>query len=77
MPVIVHPFCKSFFIICDRYADISKKAVVIWVDDSLNTSEDYLGYYQILNIKGDTIAEVIKDSFIFLRLPTINIRCQT
>jgi len=44
-----------YSIMCDEYTDISNKEqlsiCVCWVDDNLEAHEDFLGYYQVTNIK--------------------------
>ena len=42
-----------------------------------SAKEDFLGYYEIPNIKSDTIVAVIKDSLIRFQLPIQNLRGQT
>ena len=72
---------KFYSIMCDEYTDISNKEqlsfCVRWVDNELNAHEDFLGYYEIPNIKSDTIVRVIKDSLIRFNLPMCNLRGQT
>jgi hypothetical protein len=74
---------KSNFyaIMCDEYTDISNKEqlsiCVRWVDDNLEAHEDFLGYYQIPNIKSDTIVSAIKDALTRFELPLTNLRGQT
>ena len=54
-----------FSIICDEYTDISNKEELTfflrWVDESFNESEDYLGFYEVPNVKSDTIVSAIRD----------------
>ena len=51
---------KSFYaIICDEYTDISNKEQLTlclrWVDDCFRVREDFIGFYEVKNIKSDTI----------------------
>jgi len=50
---------------------------VRWVDESLNPHEDFLGFFEIPNIKSDTIVSAMKDVFIRCNLPISNLRGQT
>ena len=72
---------KFFSIICDKYTDVSNKEqlsfCVRWVHENLTPKEDFLGYYEIPNIKSDTIVQAIKDSLIRFQLPLQNLRGQT
>ena len=57
---------------CDEYADILNKQqlsfCVRWVDQDLNACEDFLGFYEILNIKAQTIVTAIKYALIRFNL---------
>ena len=59
---------RYFSIIADEYTDISNKEQLTlclrWVDDNFDPHEDFIGFYNIPNIKSDTIASVIKDIII-------------
>ena len=72
---------KFFSIICYEYTDASNKEdlslCVRWIDQNLIANEDFLGFYEIPNIKSDTIVEVIKDSMIRFELPINCLRGQT
>ena len=48
-----------------------------WVDKGFNTHEDFIGSYNVDNIKGeDTLVTVIKDVLIKLNIPLRNARGQ-
>ena len=70
-----------YAIMCDEYTDFSNKEQlsfsVRWVDDDLKAHEDFLGYYQISNIKSDTLVSAIKDALIIFEFPLTNLRGQT
>ena len=72
---------RFFSTICDEYTDVSNKEqlsfCVRWVDRNLCGNEDFLGYYEIPNIKSDTIVNAIKDSMIRFELPMQCLRGQT
>ena len=40
-----------------------------WVDKGFNTHEDFVGSYNVNNIKADTLVTVIKDVLIRLNIP--------
>ena len=69
-----------YSIICDEYTDISNKEQLTrclrWVDDSFNSHEDFIGFYQVPNIKSDTLVMVIKDIRIRLQIPLQRCRGQ-
>ena len=56
-----------FAVMCDEYTDISNKQqlsfCIRWVDEALNSHEDFLGFYEIPNIRSDTIVSAMKDAF--------------
>ena len=58
---------KMFAVMCDEYTDISNKQqlsfCVRWVDEAFNSHEDFLGFYEIPNIRSDTIVSAMKDAF--------------
>ena len=64
---------RMFSLMCDEYTDVSNKQQLSmclrWIDDSLNPHEDFLGFYELLNIASDTIASAIKDSSTRFNLP--------
>ena len=70
-----------YAIMCDEYTDLSNEEqlsiCVRWVDDNLEAHEDFLGYYQIHNIKSNTIVSAIKDALVRFELPLTNLRGQT
>ena len=66
---IVNDIRPNFFsLLGDEYTDISNKeqlAICLrWVTENLDVFEDFLGFYEIPNIKSDTIVDSIKDSLI-------------
>ena len=56
---------KEQFIICFR-----------WVDKGFNTHEDFIGIYNVDNIKSDALVTVIKEVLIRLNIPLSNARGQ-
>ena len=54
---------QFFGIMADEYTDISNKELLSlcfrWTDDSLDTHKDFLGYYELPDIKSETIMTVI------------------
>ena len=54
-----------FLIIYDKYTDISNTKQLTfclrWVDESFNEHEDFLGIYEVPNIKTDTIVSTVRD----------------
>ena len=70
---------KFFGIIADKYTDISNKELLSmcfrWIKD-LRVHEDFVGYYELPDIKSDTIVIVIKDSLIRMELPLNDLRAQ-
>ena len=72
---------KMFSIMCDEYTDTSNKEQLSlctrWIDDELNANEDFLGFYQLTNIKSDTIVKAITDSLTRLSLPISDLKGQT
>ena len=61
-----------FSIMCDEYTDISNKEQLTfcmrWVNDDLQVSEKFLGFYEIPNIRSNTIVAVMKDILIRYQL---------
>lgn len=55
----------SFAIMADEYTDIGNleqlSMCIRTVDDDLVISEDFLGFYQLNDIRNDTIVNAIKD----------------
>ena len=70
-----------FAVMCDENTDISNKQqlsfCIRWVDEALNSHEDFLGFYEIPNIRSDTIVSAMKDTFIRFNLPFSDLRGQT
>ena len=60
-----------YSIMADEMTDCSNKEQFViccrWVDKSLNTHEDFIGIYNVNNIKADTLVTVIKDILIRFR----------
>ena len=46
-----------------------------WIED-LRVLEDFVGYYELLDIKSDTIVTTIKDSLIKMQLSLNDLRAQ-
>ena len=70
---------NSFYaIIFDEYTDVSNKEQLTfclrWVDDCFNIREEFLGFYEVKNIKSDTIGFAIKD--ILLRIQISLDKCR-
>ena len=72
---------RFFSIIADEGTDVSSKEqlsfCLLSVDKNLNAFEDFIGFYQLENIKSDTIVQVIKDILIRMNLSLSNCRGQT
>ena len=70
---------KFFGIIADEYTDISNKELLSmcfrWIKD-LRVHEDFVGYYELPDIKSDTIVTAIKDSLIRMQLSLNDLRAQ-
>ena len=70
---------KFFGIIADEYTDISNKELLSacfrWIKD-LRHHEDFVGYYELQDIKSDTIVIAIKDSLIRMQLSLNDLRAQ-
>ena len=73
--------CKFYSTMSDEYTDVANKEQLSfclrWIDENLCAKEDFLGYYELLNIKSDTIVAVIRDCLIRFELPIQNLRGQT
>ena len=71
---------KSIFysIIAGEVTDCSNKEQFIiclrWVDKGFDTHEDFIGIYNVDNIKAETLATVIQDVLIRLNIPLSNVR---
>ena len=54
-----------FATICDEYTDVSNKeqlAICLrWVDDYFESPEDFFGFYELKDIKSDTIVAATRD----------------
>ena len=59
-------------IIADESTDVSNKEQLSFylqsVNENLNALEDFIGFYQLQNIKSNTIVHVIKDILITMNL---------
>ena len=70
-----------YSIMCDEYTDVANKEqlsfCIRWIDEYLSAKEDFLGYYELPNIKSDTIFTVIKDCLLRFGLSIQNLRGQT
>ena len=66
--------------ICDEYTDISNKEQLTlclrWVDEIFNIHEDFLGFYELENIKSDTIVLAIRDVLLRTQILLDNCRGQ-
>ena len=66
--------------ICDEYTDISNNEQLTlclrWVDELFNIHEDFLGFYQLENIKSDTIVSAIRDVLLRTQISLDNCRGQ-
>ena len=69
-----------YSITADKVTDCSNKEQFIicfaWVDKGFNTHEDFIGIYNVDNIKAVTLVTVIKDVLIRLNIPLSNARGQ-
>ena len=69
-----------YSIMADEVADCSNKEKFIfcfrWVNKGFNTHEDFIGIYNVDNIKADTLVTVIKGVLIRLNIPLSNARGQ-
>ncbi|XP_066935707.1 zinc finger MYM-type protein 1-like [Clytia hemisphaerica] len=72
---------KMFSLMADEYTDVANKQQLSictrWVDDNLNACEDFLGFYEVPNIKSNTLVSCIKDALIRFNLPIDYLRGQT
>ena len=54
-----------YALICDKYTNISNKKQLTlclkWIDDCFSGYEDFLGFYEVLNIHSCTIVSAIRD----------------
>ena len=62
----------------DEYTDISNKEqlsfCVRWIDENMNSHEDFLGCFEIPDVKTNTIVYVIKEILIRMQLPIDDLR---
>ena len=72
---------KFFSIMADEGTDVSNIEQLSFctrsVDDDLNVSEDFMGFYELKNIKSETIVNAIKDILLRYHLSLENCRGQT
>ena len=71
-----------FALIADEYTDISNKEQVSicirWIDpESLSAYEDFLGFYEVRDIKRETIVKAIQDALVRFQLLFSKLRAQT
>ena len=66
--------------ICDKYTDILKKEQLTlclrWVDEIFKIHEDFLGFFELENIKSDTIDSAITDVLLRTQISSDNCRGQ-
>ena len=80
---LAHIHASPFYaLMADEYTDISNKEhvsiCVRWIDpERLSVYEDFLGFYEVKNIKSETIVNAIKDVLIRSQLPLSKLRGQT
>ena len=61
-----------YSIMANEVIDCSNKEFIIcfrWVDKGFDIHEDFIGIYNVDNIKADTLVTVIKDVLIRLNIP--------
>jgi len=72
--------CSYFSLISDEYTDIANNEQLTiclrWIDKNMDAQEDFIGFYEIPNIKATTIESVIKDALIRLQLSLDDCRGQ-
>ena len=72
---------QVFSLMADEYTDISNLEQLSFcirtVDEDLNVKEDFLGFYELNDIKSDTIVNAIKDVLLRFHLNLVNCRGQT
>ena len=73
--------CKYFSIMADEYTDVSNIAQLSFctrtVDRNFNVNEEFLGFYELENIKSNTIVKAIKDILLRYHLSLEFCRGQT
>ena len=61
-----------FATMCDEYTDISNKEQLTlclrWIDELLDVHEDFLGFYEVKDIKSNTIVSAIRDSLLRMQI---------
>ena len=87
--MVHHALCEKieeirenlFFSVMDEYTDISSKEQLSLclpsVKEDLEVQEDFLAFYQLTNMKSETIANAIKDALFRFNLQLENCRGQT
>ena len=75
-------YSPFFALIADEYTDISNKEqmsiCIRWIDpESLSGCEDFLGFYEVQDIKSETIVKAIQDALVRFKLPFSKLRAQT
>ena len=72
---------RFFAIMCDEYTDVSNKEqlsfCIRWVENQLTIHEDFIGFYEVRDIKSDTIVNAIRDILMRLQLSLNDCRGQT
>ena len=72
---------KFFSIMADEGTDVSNIEQLSFctrsVDDDLNVSEDFMGFYELKNIKSETIVNAVKVILLRFHLSLENCRGQT
>lgn len=73
--------CQYFSLILDEYTDVSNLEQLSFclrtVDKSLNVKEDFLGFYEIDDIRSATIVNAVKDVLLRFNLDLSDCRGQT
>ena len=73
------PSSKFFGIMPHEYTDISNKELLPmyfrWMKD-LRVYEDFVGYYELPDIKSDTIVTAVTDSLIRMQVSLYDLRAQ-
>jgi len=72
---------QLFALMADEYTDVSNKEQLSFclrtVSDDLEVKEDFLGFYELNNIRSDSIVHAMKDVLLRLNLSLENCRGQT
>lgn len=73
--------CRFFALILDEYTDVINLEQLSFstrtVDEKLNVNEDFLGFYEIDNIRSSTIVGAVKDILLRFNLDLSDCRGQT